>query len=402
MAKGFKHTGDPEKTSGTFDKLSDGNYHVTGIDRWISTDDSGNPIFSTSYGGDLKVAFEFKVTGEDKGLACSLRPAEFYAYALACGVELKGVNAKNRMSSKTLDTVKDLINTAGKDLVVKSKAGWVNYVTDATPPEGIYKVKFVRAHRKDFLPDNYEWSAGDYGFYLCFDFEIVGDGTGRPCLWDGYYITLYMNRPFVDSYINVDETVITSMDEGRPLWERNEKSGGPTLNVKKWNSFIEYFAPELFDHDWTVDPIKSEWGVNELVTPQTVIIKAALKAGKKVNVFYKQIKKNKIFDLTDLAALNPETLDEEVPVESVKPLNALVDYLSTKFGAELFDTTDPEAVGVFSDKGKEWAKEFLQPRWVEAGLEKKVPLATLTGEQQTALLNAFKKLDEPTPEGETW
>ena len=415
MAKGLPiHTGDPNIEQGTFEKLPDVIYRVNGINKIISVDEKGDPIFKLQ-NGRLVLQFEFRSGINDPGPACSASPAEFWALAGAMGAELP--EAAQATSSQAITRAVDQINRSGKSLSVESANGWVNAnrIPGATPPIGKYTVRLARVHRPDFAPDTYDFQhmkstfdATDYET-LVFDFEIVGLPNGKPSLYDGYLISLFMNNPFTDTKVEADGKIIRAVDVGTPLWARDPRNNGIPIHVRRWETFITYFCPEAREHDWQVDPAKSEYGVCEVLQPQYVFINEALKAGRRVNVYYKAKTRGKgnFFDMLDIPYENdPNTLPpvEVTPQASAKQpvqLLDLITYIEQRWPeANIFDNSVDDAV-VFSAEGRAWAKEYLLPAWIKAGLDAtdRKPLHKLTADEVTRLLEAFKNL-YPLPTAE--
>ena len=365
MAKGFVQTGDPTVAIGEFKPLDNGFYRVNGINKFISADDNGEPVFSVNkYDELLKFSFEFRQVDGSAGPACNLTPADFYAMAGEFGVTLAGVTAKNRMSSSVLKDVIDKINASGKVMSVESKGGWVNYIPGSHYAGGLYTVKFIKALGNGG-DDPYGFKNSNTGNYLNFLFEIVGDIQGKPSLWDGGKIWVYMHSPFVDSCL-VNGELVTTEEAQCPLWQKDDKTGGDTPAVKKWKAFIKHFAPDVLEHDWSSDPLKSSFGINELSTPQTVIISYALSLDKHKVIYYDKAKKNYTFSPLDLDNLNsteePEL--EEVGLDDVEelafdnavvsPTEELIKYIRYNWPAVvIFDSENN-----FVDSGKDWAQRI--------------------------------------------
>lgn len=398
MAKGLIHTGEPVVGErGSFEKLPDNMYPVKGITKFISKDAEGDPIFSTQY-GELKVSFELGVVGQELGLACSLRPADFYATALAFGADLKHVTPKNRLQSATIKQTADLINAAGKTLNAASKGGWVRYFVGIQIPEGLYTLRYETIRQKDRRSTSLDFEDGEYGPSLTFDFEVVGDGAGRPSVWDGAVISLHLNDPFIDSYQKGDET-ITALDEGAPLFESELSKDGlrhATKNALRWQRFIDYFAPGVKDHDWQTDAGRSKYGVNELVKPQYVIKGYADEARKEAIALFQMRKNKRAIDLLELPSFNPEHAIEEE--DHPASLDDLIRFIVEDAGKEIFEDVTPEdGVFKFTPEGKLWAEANLEPAWKRASLGKKKALHLMTNDEAAKLLAELK------PEkGETW
>jgi hypothetical protein len=404
--KGFMHTGEPTVGErGSFDKLPDNMYPVKGITKFISKDAAGEPIFSNQY-GDLKISFELGVVGQSLGLACSLRPADFYATALAFGADLKHVTAKNRLSSAIIQQTVKLINEAGKTLNVSSKNGWVRYFVGVQLPEGLYTLRYADIRRPDRTP-GLEFKTGDYGPALLFEFEVVGDGAGRPTVWEGALITLNLNDPFIDSYQKGDE-MVTALDAGAPLFESETAKDGNRHATKlalRWQRFIEYFAPGALEHVWQSDPAKSEFSVNELVNPQYVIKGYADRERKTAKALFQMRKNKRAIDLLELPAFNTEPVEEEE--EFTPALVDLINLIVENHGKEIFEDIAPEdGVFKFTEEGRLWAGAVMEPAWKRAGLGKKKALHLMNDTEIAKLLAELKGekpvVEEADDEEKTW
>lgn len=385
MSKGFRHLGDPNIEVGVFKPVEDREYVVNGIEAFISKDDSG-PFFK-EINGEMKVLLRLRCVDGEEGPAMSCSPVEFVALVNAFGGNFTDPDGKvkftltttNRMSPKALMIGMKSANAAAKHLTVESKRGWVNIMSQLTPPEGKYTVKFVNAHRPDRDPNNLRFQrvANSSGSFesLIFEFEIVGDGLGNPTIWEGYRIAEFMNNPFVEQYETESGKTITAQDEGCPLWRRDERTGGIPTVVKLWMEFIHYFVPSVLRHEWCVDPTDSPFGVSEVLEPQYVIVHEAKRAANLVKVWYGQKKRStrKGIDLRNLPMMNDAAPEEQEEVLQPNALLTLVEYIEQRWPDVVIfaqSTPDDPAV-VFTEAGKIWAKEYLggdNGPWVRAGL----------------------------------
>lgn len=392
MAKGIQHTGDPDKVE-TLERAADGKHQVTGIERWISTDDSGDPIFVPQQ-NQMVVRMKFRTANGENGPAYSATPAELFALANAFGVSLPKVKPENRMTSRTLALIMRSINDSGKTLTVESKNGWVNNIAGASPSKGIYNMRFVDAYRPDRKADDLSWFDTTYGHTLIFEFQIAGDGTGKPTIWDGYPIQWWAKDCFVT---NVED----SAGELQPVevltFARTDKGGVPRAALQM-QAFIKHFAPSLYDHDWQRDALKSEYGVDEVAQPQYAIVDYAKRDKKSVPIFLstKTSRKGNVsfgFDLLeDVMETTPEyniddeVADEENGISNLMGLVKLIEALTPEI--TVFETFDENNVE-FSEDGREWMREYVGGEngpWHRAGLplENKPALTELTPEQIAA------------------
>lgn len=402
--KGFRETGDPERQNVT-ETIPDGNYTVNGISKFISKDDKNNPCF-VPQNGDLVVRFEFRSANGDLAPAASATPAEFWMLVNLLGGDVSVTTPKQRTSSEALLRAQESINASKQNITVQSTNGWANGLRKMLiPPKGKYQVKLAQVHRPDFEKDNLQFqpTSGKPGWpvreQLIFRFEIVGNSAGKPTLYDGYHMWVYMANPFCNSYTDDNGTLHTAKEAGCPLWAHTEKGGVP-VQVGQWKIFTRYFAPAIEDHDWIDE---------ELDQPQVVIINEALKAQKKVTVVWKPKDKSKTgafyFDWNDLALENEDMADEEVEEDVPQvTLNDLLTYITQKWNDVVIFDTDAENPGVFTDAGKLWAKDFLSPVWTKAGLslENRKALHQLDEDEIEHLYKAFKTIYGEVNQASGW
>lgn len=393
MAKGMpKHTGDPNIEAGSFEKVPDGNYIIKKISRFISTDDSGNPIF-VEQNGRLVVRLEF-----EPNIPCSASPAEFWGIVRALGGNVD-VPPQQRTSPQALVRALDSVNNSPKTITVTVRNGWVNgdRIVAAGPAKGKYLCRFAGAHRPDFEADNYHFAEikGKNGVFrtLIFDFEILGNMYGKPTLYDGYVFSIFMNDPFTTSYTDLGGNEVNALEVGVPLYARDERTGGIPMLAQRWDIFARYFAPTLENHDWQVDPLKSDFGICEVEQPQYVFINYAKKDDRKVVMYYKEKTRGTgmTVDLMDVPVDNGTA--EQTAKDTPATLSDLLHYITERWPEmNIFDTENPT---LFTDEGREWAKQFMGGStgpWVASGLslENRKALSELTPNEITALLAAFR------------
>lgn len=388
MARGIMHSGDPTKVE-VMEKAADGKHQVTGIERWISTDDNGDPIF-VPQNGNMVVRLEFKTASGEVGPAYSPTPAELFALVRAFDAPVPKVKPENRMTSRTLALVQQAINDSGKTITVESSNGWVNDVPSAYPDKGIYNVKFAGACRPDRKPDDLSWFETRFGRSLIFEFQIAGDGTGKPTIWDGYPIQWWAKDCFVTM---VEDSKGIPQPVEVLTFARTDRGGVPRAALQM-QAFIKHYAPSLYDHDWQRDALKSEYGVDEVAQPQYVIVDYAKQDKKLVPIFLstKTSRKGNVSFGFDLLEDVMETPDYNIDDEDVEEgggavhlldLVKLIEALTPEI--TVFETFDENNVE-FSDDGREWMREYVGGEngpWHRAGLplENKPALTELTSEQ---------------------
>lgn len=359
--------------------IPDGTYTVNGIEKFISTSDDGTPIFKDQF-NELKVQVKLRTPAGGDGPAMAVTPPEFVALVHAFGGTSFIPKPTERTMSSTLTLGQQLANAGGKTFTVMSKRGWANYSYDVNLPEGGYVVKFVDAHRPDFLQNNYDFFEtegmnGPYE-YLWFDFEVIADQQNNPTVWEGYKISVRMTNIFVDR----------KEDEGSGDVQDAIELGHPVMidgvNSRRWMYFMKYFAPHLLEeYDWKKDAAQSESQVCEPTQPQYPIIREAKKLGCHVRIWWGKKPKGKgfWFDMEDLPKSNMG-MAEESPKERTATLDEFVTFVKsrewfmedqeTQYNVEeVFLTEDPLE---FTDTGREWARQYLggdAGAWARANLD---------------------------------
>lgn len=396
MPKGIVHLGDVNIAGGDFEKAADGKHKVIGFN-YRSVDDKGDPIFKDQL-GRMVVQLEFISGDDEKAPMYSATVTQLFALVKAFGAQLPKIEYKNRMTSKTLLSLEALANQAAHPLTVESSNGWVKRIDEAVPPDGIYTVKFVRAHRYDFNPESLEWSEsvlknGAIRQTLMFDFEIVGDMLGKPSIWNGASISIFMNK----AHISVSP-------EGTPcevLTFPSTQTGGWSKDVRRWWSFLLHFAPSVLDHDWQRDPLKSTYRVDEVDKPQYVIVKRALEDNKSVVVHCKINNGRYEFDLDGDVIVQEEAIVLDEDSAQSNSLYELITYIEKKWSdIKIFAQSDPlKNEVVLTEEGKIWAKTYLgaadeenSPFYRVLAVFPETPrqLASMTEDQVRLLLNEMK------------
>lgn len=372
-----------------FENIEDGRYVVNGIADIITKKEDGTPYFKEN-NGDLKVMLKLRtITGID-GPAMSVTPAEFVALVHAFGATDFLPSYDDRMLATTLLRGMNEANEKSKKLSVDSVNGYANRANDSHAGEGMHTVKFIGTPG-----DLNTWIEGTYGQYMTFLFEIVGDAKGNPSVWTGYRIPIFMSDVFVDMQDDGTGKILNAMELETPIM-----LGG--VNARRWEAFIKYFAPDVANRHWEVNPAKSEYGVCEVTDPATVIINEALKAKRSMKVYYKSFPKKQggvswKFELTSL----PEWNDLETSSTNSVKVEDFVRFVADKTWPadddkvfeNIFESTKPV---VFSADGIQWAQKYLGGEagpWAEAGLplENKPPLEALTSAQLTALMQTMRQ-----------
>jgi len=403
MAKGIQHSGDPEIVE-TFERAADGRHTVTGIERWATTDQNGDPIF-VEQNGRLIIRMEFRTSDGSPGPAYSCSPAELFALVRAFGASLPKVKPENRMTTRTLALVQQQINDSGNTITVESSGGWVNDIPGAWPDKGIYNLRFADAYRPDRKANDLAWYDTRFGQTLIFEFQIAGDGTGKPTIWDGYPIQWWAKNVFVTE---IEDSKGNIVPVEVPTFARTERGGVPRAALQM-QAFIEHFAPSLYDHEWQREALNSEFGVDEVLQPQYVIADAAKRDQKLVPIFLstKTSRKGNVsfgFDLLEDMMEVSRDVNDDLEETDLTALANYIEAITPDF--EVFTTIDAHNLE-FSDKGREWMREYVGGEngpWHRAGLplENKPALTELTDEQVAAFLKELQaQFGEPS-ESPNW
>lgn len=405
MAKGnIIVTGDPNIKAGEYEVCADGEHQVNGFTYMIPKDKT-EPMYVEQQ-GKLVVRIKLSKVDGTEGPAYSATPAQLFALVSAFGATLPKISAENRMTTRSLIALKQALDNVPvkKVLTVSSKNGWVNRIDEATPPKDLYTVRFVEAHRSDYEPGSLEWYStttkkGGTMTYLMAEFEIVGDKFGKPSVWDGYQFGVMMYKPFITEPTVIGDETLTPTDV--PMWTKTPKGAIPT-NVLRWQGFIQHFTVNLEDHDWQTDAQLSEYGVNEVVSPQYIIFGNAFKNRKTRSVLAVLSTRESgqlSMDLNDLIP-NEDSTEEE---PQASELYALIEMIEKLAGKDAFVQSTDNAV-VFSDTGRAWAKKTFGEKngpWERAGmkLEDHRPLHKLTSDECKRLLEELVgQFETTTPE----
>lgn len=378
MAKGFSSIADPNNLEEGFVNLADGEYVVRGVESIFSTDKNGYPVFVEQQGNQVG-RIRFRLVNGESGPAYSGTKAELAALALAFGVDNRTLKGKE--GSSFLAEFQKLTADTPKSLKVTCKNGWVNR-TSALPPENLYTIGFVGAHRPDYS-EGLEWLEGEYGANLMFDFEIQGDALGNPSLYSGYQFGVYVTNPF------------SAPQDGKPAFRLTDKQATPVAGARMLH-FMKIFCPEMIeDYEWESDPLESAFGVNEAASPQYPIIHRAIKNRKTavVKLGHRNTKSGTtVINLDLLDMITPDlTIDEPEPQPAT--LIELVEFIENKWGKDIFEQSGDDNEVSFTEKGKEWASNFLAAPWKTSGLPaKNRKLTALTADQLGKLLTEMRSL----------
>lgn len=390
MAKGITIVEQKERQP-----VPDSRWAVNGIEEIFSRDDGGNPVFRP-VGNMVKLFARLRTVSGETGPAMSLTAAEYVALVHAFGGTQYAPTPANHTFPAVLLEGQKYANTGGKTLYVESKGGWVDArkVRELRPPEGLYTVKYTGHYSPDD-PTGYAFSAGkfdDNRGYLILKFEIVGDSNGKPTVWNGFGISLFLNNVFVDA-LDENGVVYNAHELGHPV-------GLPKPDRTRWDAFGKYFADDAWEmHDWQVDPVKSEYGVCEVEMPQVVLLKRAEKAQTPVKVWWEKKQKNDNywFDLAEIKKYNgdPETVrsaTQQEVADYILGKNWVKDDETPFDSSMLLESVDPIT---FTEEGREWAKVYLAGPlgfWAQAGLDpNNKQFSALTPEQLGKLLAAMEK-----------
>lgn len=378
--KGFGALGDYENIEIGYETVEDGEYTVVGVESVFSTDKSGYPVFVEQNGRDV-ARIRFLLEDGSSGPAYSGTKPELVLLAGLLGVDVRQLRGKEGTSF--LSAFQALTSEAPNKIHVTSKDGWVNL--DLLPPENLYTVRFVGAHRPD-RGDGLLWQAGEYGENLVFDFEIAGDVLGRPSLYDEYQFGIFVTNPFAEP------------EGGQPRFKLTDKGKTPAATARMMK-FIQMFCPNMLDeYEWESDPLESVFGTDETVNPQIPIIHMARKQKRTAiaNLKHKTTKSGRKvinMDLLDLTTAEQEIDYTDTPTQPAELLD-LITYIESRWpDEEVFDQSTGDDEVIFTENGKKWASEYLTAPWKAASLPaRNRKLSSLTEEQVGTLLREMKAL----------
>lgn len=140
------------------DTFEAGLYMVEGVDRWITTDSNGTPIWVDQQWGDDLVLIAryvtYKMVEENgqkvkaEGPPGSLQPNELPLFVAAFGGDPTKLPEKLN-TTKALLIAEEEINGADKEVKVRvGDKGWVTYVYGMSLPKGVYAFKFKEIRPK--------------------------------------------------------------------------------------------------------------------------------------------------------------------------------------------------------------------------------------------------------------
>lgn len=342
--------------------VMDKNYYVTGIEEFIIKDDNNNPIFKL-YGTTLKTGIKFRTQNGEEGPAMMLTAAEFIALVQTFGAKDFAPKGQARMQSAVLLEGQRKANEQNKMIVVESRKGYVNAITDMHPPEGQYEVVFKEAFSPKF-PGTMDFSPGnkENSEYMLLKFEIVNHSV-----WEGFILSQFMNNSFVD-YCEIDGVVYSAIEGEKPVL-------APGKSSERWVAFGTFFGDNLWARwEWATEPSKSPYGVCEVQKPQYVLINQAIEKQKVVKVWYQKKERSNDFwfDMIDLKKFNEVVEDREATIEDF--VQFIKDHTWYKEDGEteysLEEIISSENPLVFT--GPEWAVQYLGGDlgpWNRAGLD---------------------------------
>lgn len=399
---------------GSYKVFENGDYRVIGIHTYLKKDERDDPIFVPQ--GDSMVA-RFKLTTfeiregvevEVEGPPMSATYQQMVLLVRAFGGDVSALSPEP--TSKFLLDAKDQINRARKVRKATVKDGWVKFVEGSTPPAEAYTWQFKGFRSNDgstpvrFITKNQTGPNGAYDETFAYaDFVIVGNRYELDCPYNGYRVSVKMKNPFDGGRIKGKYGEAPSTASGQ--------KGGIPIDVKRFREFCATFCNmDLFQHAWTEDVERSEFGINEFENPLPVIDAYARKAGKRAIAKLGFNKHNyPTLDMTDfIPAVSQGVVDLDKQQQSAAKqpteLEAFYDYVVKKYGNTIFLPTPKDADEInlaFTADGINWAKSTLVPIWTALDYpvtDGKRYIANLTPEQLVTLTNELRKLNGDAPD----
>lgn len=390
-----------------YETCPDDSYKTTGF--VFATKDDEEPEFRVM-NNEPKVMVRFVVSKHaDNPPVAALTAPEFVALVRSFGADSFAPQVPQ--STNALYEGKKAVDSLAKPntLTIITKNGYVNANKNPIlcPSRGIYTVRFKGAQRKDrenslffqVIPSQRDgWKPQRQ---LIFTFEIVGDGNGNPCPFNGFEITQWMDSPFIKEITLADGSILTAADHGGPLMWPGKKA--PKSQIV-WSAFIKHFTDLPTDYEWQSDPALSVYGVNECEEPQFVFVSNASKVKKLVRVSYHQPEGRSYMTFS----LNNDILDAlNADIPSAMPTGPkaadVIDYIKA-FRAD--------SEGMFNDdgtptaEGRAWLVETMLGGATEdvpetslygiSGITRRVSIGDLTDAEAARLFATLQKVWEPT------
>lgn len=388
-----------------FQTAPDGAYKTSGFT--FAAKEGEMPEFRLM-NNEPKVMVRFEVVGQENPPVAALTAPEYVALVRSFGADK--FNPTIPQSVEALLEGKKLVDGLKNRKVINvlSENGYVNAGKNPAlcPTDGIYTIRFVTAQRKDrennlffqLVPSNREgWQPQRL---LLFIFEIVGDGNGNPCPFNGFKVIQWMNSPFVSEITLSDGSVVTAAENKGPLMRPSNRT--PKAQAM-WMAFVKHFCEIPEDYAWQSDPTESVFGVNECVEPQFVFVSNALQVNKNVRVSYREVEgtRYKTFTLSNdmLDALNAELR----PMPSGVTALDVIDYITAKYpDLKLFNAEDFTP----TDEGKAWLVQNMLGGYAGsevpedslyglAGITRRVAIGDLTSAEANKLFDVLQKVWEP-------
>jgi hypothetical protein len=410
MPKGWNDAGDPTKSE--FPQWDQDVYEVSGIVGFISTDQQSLPVFKPGKFSDKLIAqVNLKIEDDDvTGPPYSGTRAQIVLLLKALGVNVEGLppgettafllEAKKR-SESSQKSVKAFMTKPRED----DRQRWVARIEGTLPPENLYGLRYVKARSPDNSEPIHFKEIGTFdnkrggtftpvGVYVVL--EIVGEVSYEqgmiPSAYNGYEFQQQIRNPFAAPEDR-------GSGEVRPNMQVTQAGGTPRV-VKEFKGFCAAFCPDVYEHDWQNDPLKSNLGIPEVDYPFAVVDDYAKKAN--IIAVGRLTFSDKGFPQLDFAELTPS--DVSAPPETATPpsvpeLLPLLDLVE-----QLAKVVEPVITGKvfkqsaassneigFTPEGLEWCKKHIAPVWDRVkGLPTTRLFDRLNKEQVLALDSALR------------
>lgn len=394
----FANSGDDKinPKEGNFDEFPAGVYTMIGIEDYFSKDDEDLPIFKPFDNG-LRAHCHIKTKETlSQPPAWSGEAKDYLRLAQVLGADIEGLEAK--ADTKFLQQIQKRINAVNFETQFYAQSnGWVSRINALLPPNGFYKVRFVKAFSLDnsdpitfqekenfFEPDN-------PNHVVRFMFEIISD------VEDGLD---YAGTTFVIEVHNPFDGVFNNL----PSW-KHAKNGGMLVGQRRLMTFLNIFWPDVEDYQWIVDPERSEYGINEAENPIHVIADKASQSDKlaitRVEVNDKGWFKMDLCDLSPCKSgvpvnVKPKTQEKPPWNEDNEPvkihltlIKVINDHAFGDIGENAINSTDGNPYNL-TTKGGVWCKENVAPLWDKLGFDEPRRFDRLSKEQAKQLVDAIE------------
>jgi hypothetical protein len=410
----FDDQSDPSVPSQEFDQYPSGEKEVNGIHSYITKDESGVPYYKERDGRPY-VMLKLRIPDGTEGPPMSANPGELALIVAAfAGHEAIKYLPGDRSSTAYLLKVVELANGQAPEQANKmpmrrmayvGKKGFVRNLPGMDLPTDMF-FRFIADDIRNLDgktdPLYFQLHENFHQEVINFRVRVVGDMNNNRTPYDGATVSTLIENPFAGTSVGTDGTGMTLQ---MPKFKVNTNKSTPK-SVLRMKNLVNVFAPEINEYEWITDATRSAYGTNEAENPIVVIADHILRGNKvavgKVTLSTKSTRNAVRLDLLDFVPADTGVVPGQLPAPAAKDranlralYKAIADYQP---GAFVEGTGD---FPVFSESGKQWAREKMVPIWDELGLPAEHQMKALTETQAQLLLgNLLEKVGWPktTPE----